>query len=472
MLRKWFIPVAVRLARPFSPSVAPSKCRRGIATAGQPHEHSEPFSAPQKSTGSHTRLAFVIGVATTALMFLIARSSAEPAVTQDSYVPSSLTIEEVDAALNAAMQRIQTYEATTVLRERSPDPGGGATVSWESSTAMKRVAGSGLEYFDIRYYIRKYADPTEESAGEREKLMYSAYDGALTYRNDVVKRPGGMMSSRGTIQEGLDASLWAQGLTIAALSTHFLDVTPIEQVVANGSFKVLGETKLPSGYNCVVVFGKYGLPQEQDFEPDGFGMYYKLFLAKDCGFMPAQIELHGITEAFPEGHVAEVYTAELQEVQPGMWFPKSGTLTYQDGKVFELEVRSVAMNPDLEDDVFRIKDWPPGTRVEDTVKGSVFTLPKRMDKDIEALLSEAPPEQLKRGLAGLEERLERDRAKAQASADNSSSVPSSAGERVWAVWPLSWPYLLVGVLCIATFLGGMFMPKWWRDVRKRRRGQP
>lgn len=365
---------------------------------------------------------------------------------ESSFEPAKFTIEEVCTALTATLQQIQTYTAAYSVTREEDD-----TFHREIAVGWKRVPGSGLEFFDKRYIIEKdgpQRQDTQDTEDGHPWIEHSCHDGNLSYLNTLLRKSG-PVSSTGLIVQGLGPTLWGRGLTLASLATHFYDVTPIERVVSNGTFKVLGNTT-ERGYDCVVIYGKYALREQADFEEDGPGQYVRLYLASDCGLMPVRQETFQVNEDYPDGRLSDTYTAELKEVKPGLWFPVRGTLTQEGVGVYMLDVTSLEVNPDIPEEAFRITDWPPGTRVEDRVANLEFRIPRSIADDLVPLLDQQNLAELRNGFNSLERKIEADRRTAM-----SERVRPMDASHKRVVWWMSSNFLLCCGLGAAAIVVGL-----------------
>ena len=309
-------------------------------------------------------------------LFAATVSADEPVAGGDSMAPakelaagaegvSELSMEQIAARLTDSMQRIQSYEATYELK------------AWHTQedkpylhrvivSAMERVPDNTFPFLDKRCERAVFLEPDALGRAIQTEGRALGFDGSNTY---VVDREqlryvhlflSQAKRDRWQALPGMNSRYFARGLTLECVATHFLDVTPIERVVSNGTFRVVDVTD-EAGYRCVVVRGKLALPED----PESFelGGYCTLYLAMDCGFMPVRQEWP-IKNADGSGAGNDVYTSELNEVAPGVWFPVAAEFhrPYLGHPSFtvraELVVEDLVVNADVPEDRFNLKSLP------------------------------------------------------------------------------------------------------------------
>jgi hypothetical protein len=128
-----------------------------------------------------------------------------------------------------------------------------------------------------------------------------------------------------------------------------MDVDPVERLLENGTFRV-EQTVERDGQLLVVLYGKLLHPDFDDKEMTTPGMYMRLWLDPQRGFMPVRREEYVIRVDQPEPKRYEVYTAELDEVAPGVWFPCAGTYETSSQRA-ELERQTIDLNVEYDDEV-------------------------------------------------------------------------------------------------------------------------
>ena len=313
----------------------------------------------------------------TPALFAVTVSADEPMAGANSMAPGEdlaadaegvpeVSMEDIAARLTDSMHRIQSYEATYELK---------AWHTYEDEPYLHRVIVSAMERVPNNTFpfLEKRCEravflAAEDIGGSIQTAGWAfGYDGASTYMAErrrlpyvYLLLPSGAEKDFWQVFPGMDSRCFARGLTLECVATHFLDVTPIERVVSNGTFRIVDIAE-ERGYRCAVVRGKAGLPDH----PESFehAVYCTLYLAMDCGFMPVRQEWP-IKTADGSDAGNEVYTAELKEVVPGVWFPVTAEfhrpgLGHPSSTVrAELVVEDVVVNADVPEDRFNLKSLP------------------------------------------------------------------------------------------------------------------
>jgi len=285
----------------------------------------------------------------------------------------SLTTEQLVAGLTANLNRIRTYKATFVVSDPNGKNAREHTVGWE------RVSGSDDPgVYDRRFFTVSPKKDPEASDSEPSCSTYYAFNGEKTFICETCTW-GERKSIDGTILPALDRQMVGRGLTVTTLSTHFMDIAPIQRVVANGTFVKEG-VETVNGHQRVTLYGEYGYA-ETPFDnwrvKRGPGMYVRLSVDPFSGFMPVKQEWYAVTEV--EGKLVRkliwTHTAQFKEFEGGLWFPIAGSYERQQGRRV-LQVKECSLNIDIPQEEFAITAWPPGTFVEDKVANISFRVPR------------------------------------------------------------------------------------------------
>jgi hypothetical protein len=287
----------------------------------------------------------------------------------DAYL-ESLSAADIIAGMTENLNRIRTYKATFVVSDPNGNDPREYTMGWE------RVAGSGDNgIHDKRFYN---IIPSKDSKAYKSR-NYSSKDLAFNGKKGflcITRHEGRRKSIRGTILPTLDGQMVGLGLTLNSLSTHYMDSSPYQLIVNNGTFVKEG-VELVDGQKCVILYGELGYAEPGPFQvKHGPGSYIKMFIDPLSGFMPVKRVHYAVTEV--EGDLVRklpiTYAAQLKEFEGGIWFPIAGTY---DSKHFKwvLKAKDVSLNMAISQEDFTIAEWPPGTEVEDKVRNVSFKVP-------------------------------------------------------------------------------------------------
>ncbi len=280
----------------------------------------------------------------------------------------SLSAEDIIAGLTANLNRIRTYKATFVVSDPNGKDAREFQVGWE------RVSEGDLANIpDKRFYIITPLEDSESSSSEWSLATHFAYNGEKAFRCEIMSR-GRTEIREGEILPTIDDQITGIGLTLATLSTHYGDETPIQRIVANGTFVKEG-IETVHGRKCVALYGGLGYAEPGPFQvKSGSGVYVKLVVDPLSGFMPVEQEFYWVDEV--DGRLVReepylTYTARLKEFDGGVWFPVAGSCESESTKRV-LTVKECALNIDIPQEEFSITTWPPGTWVEDRVANTSF----------------------------------------------------------------------------------------------------
>ncbi|MCL2640294.1 MAG: hypothetical protein FWD53_05570 [Phycisphaerales bacterium] len=391
------------------------------------NRHVRPFSMWIRIVQSIFALPFV-------LVMPVAVSAVPPTA-----APVELTMSQVVSELAASLNQVQTYFVTGSVTSNSEDY---YRVDFE--TGWERIPGSGLEYTDKRFFVEKIYDSDKEAiAGEPAEVRTGIYNGKVSYYQDEQhkrEKEKRFVSRRGEAENNLTLRLLARGLTFASLATHISEVTPIEQVVANGTFELSGLEEI-EGRRCAVIYGKYALAGQPDCKKGTPGMYLRFWLDVNAGYMPIRQERYAVRD--PGVAVNEPFstlTATLREIQKGVWLPISGTR--QDKGIdfiYQLKVDKLEANPTFAPDRFQIK-WAPGAHVNDKAAGVQFTMPLDIPPDLDDLLKFPEPSAQQRTFQQIENKLvaSREGTQTQKGEDRTGRPLGQTGltsfDRQWILW--------------------------------------
>jgi len=287
----------------------------------------------------------------------------------------ALSAAEIIAGLTANVNRVRTYTATYVVSDPNGKNARAYAMGWQ-----RVPGGDDPGVYDKRFCTSSPEKDSDASDAEPSESTHFAFNGEKTFICETSTW-GKRKSIDGTILPALDSRIVGWGLTVTALSTHCMDIAPIQRVVANGTFVKEG-IETVNGHRCVALYGEYGYA-ESPFDnwrvKHGPGTYVRFFIDPSSGFMPVKQEWYAVTEV--EGKRVRkriwTYTAQFKEIEGGIWFPMAGSYEWREGKRV-LKVKECALNIDIPEEAFAITAWPPGTFVEDKVRNTSFRIPRRV----------------------------------------------------------------------------------------------
>ena len=268
----------------------------------------------------------------------VAPGKAAATATQKTY-----TLEDVTAGLRANLAKVGSYRSRYTVVFHGHD---GHTTYIKEILVWKYDPDSWPDRCEPRRFEQwQYPSRAAMVVSLRDLYLKVTFDGEQTSCEETVFSPYGLpRSSHTSVHEGLHGRAFGRGLTLAELAGRRVDADPVERLLENGTFRVEGVVER-DGQPLVVLYGKIVRPDSDDKEMTTPGSYMRLWLDPQRGFMSVRREEYAIRVDQPEPKRGTVFTAELDEVAPGVWFPCAGTYeTPSIGQRAELKRQKIDLN--------------------------------------------------------------------------------------------------------------------------------
>lgn len=87
-----------------------------------------------------------------------------------------------------------------------------------------------------------------------------------------------------------------------------------------------------------------------------------------------------------DGIILEYNVRKFRSIGDGLWFPIECEIRNSDGDINKISVTDVQVNPILDENEFEL-EFPPGTRVTDTITGKRYTV-RPTQEQVDAVLED------------------------------------------------------------------------------------
>ena len=337
------------------------------------------------------------------LLIILAASDPSSAQSRDAQ-------EDVRVAAEAYESSMRQIGDFVVEWDRVDAGSQSGTTTQQEITGYNQATDVAYPYFHPRYeFVKQQLDSRVGAFGSDTTL--TLFNGQESSVLRLQRRPDtDRISLTGIRIPGLAAEVWARGNTVLHAIGVINDLTPLEKVLRNGSFKVER-----SDDRAITLLGRYALAEEgADVLTAPNGMWLRVTLSRQKGHMPVRFELGAVVDsAFQPPY--ETRDIELQSVgTEGVWFPQNVTVSAKDDETTRLttrstlRVRAVDLDPKLDASDFTMSSWPPGTYVEDRVTETQYRVPTTRPAELDQLARATSSEQAQSLFVKLDEKTRSD----------------------------------------------------------------